>query len=180
MRRRPIILASVVVAAASLLAAGCGGGGSPGVAGAPSATPGPAATGRTAALAFARCMRSHGVAAFPDPDSSGALPKLQVVGARNADPSRFDSASSACRRVAPTGGPGQTITLADRTDYLEAAACMRAHGFPGFPDPTFQANTVSVDVPPSIDQDSAGFRRAATTCTKLIPAGLPYSRSEAP
>jgi hypothetical protein len=69
-----------------------------------------------------------------------------------------------------------TITAADRVDYLKAAACMRTHGFPGFPDPTFPDNGVQVAIPPSIDQDSSRFTNAATICTKLIPAGLPYTR----
>src|SRR5262249_47413490 len=37
----------------------------------------------------------------------------------------------------------QTITPADQADYLQAAACMRSHGVPDFPDPTFENNTVT-------------------------------------
>jgi hypothetical protein len=121
-------------------------------------------------------MRSHGVAAFPDPDSTGDLPKLQVVDARKSNPSGFDSANSACRHLFPNGGNGPTITAADRTDYLKAAACMRSHGFSDFPDPTFPNDSVTVDIPSSINQDSSEFKSAATICTKLIPAGLPYTR----
>jgi hypothetical protein len=79
--------------------------------------------------------------------------------------------------VAPSQGP--TITLADRADYLAAAACMRSHGLSGFPDPTFQDNNVQTDIPSSIDQSSATFKSAAAICTKLIPAGLPYSSRSA-
>ena len=52
---------------------------------------------------------------------------------------------------------------------------MRSHGFPDFPDPTFQNNNVQTNIPSSINQDSSQFKSAATICTKLIPAGLPYS-----
>ena len=95
------------------------------------------------------------------------------------DEIRFDAANSACRHLLPNGGQpqGQTITPTDRTDYLKAAACMRSHGFPEFPDPTFQNNNVRVDIPSSINQDSSQFKSAARICTRLIPVGLPYSRS---
>ena len=53
---------------------------------------------------------------------------------------------------------------------------MRSHGFPDFPDPTFQNDNVQTNIPSSIDQDSSPFKSAAETCTKLIPAGLPYSK----
>jgi hypothetical protein len=84
--------------------------------------------------------------------------------------------------LTPNSGqsPGPTITPADRTDYLKAAACMRSHGYAAFPDPTFQNNTVQARVPSTIDQDSPPFKRVAATCTKLIPAGLPYSSNRAP
>jgi hypothetical protein len=176
--RRPLVFVTgVAVAVFSLLAAGCGGGaGSAGVASVASTTTAGTSTAQNGALDFARCMRSHGVAAFPDPDSTGDLPKLQVVDARKSNPSGFDSANSACRRLLPNGGNGPTITAADRTDYLKAAACMRSHGFSDFPDPTFPNDNVTTDIPSSIDQDSSEFKSAATICTKLIPAGLPYTR----
>jgi hypothetical protein len=54
---------------------------------------------------------------------------------------------------------------------------MRSHGFPDFPDPTFQNDNVQTNIPANVNQDAPPFKRAAATCTKLIPAGLPYSRS---
>jgi hypothetical protein len=73
--------------------------------------------------------------------------------------------------------PTQTITPADQADYLKAAACMRSHGIPDFPDPTFQNNTVTFNIPPSIDKNSPQARSAVAICQKLIPTGLPYSSS---
>jgi hypothetical protein len=183
--RRQLIFASLVaVAAFSLLAAGCGGGSSPGVANVASSTTAATTTTQSATttgngtLAFAHCMRSHGVPTFPDPDRSGEIPKPQAVEARKNDPSGFDAANRACIHLLSNGsyGPTQTITPTERTDYLKAAACMRHHGFPDFPDPTFLGNSVRVDIPSSIDQSSSRFRNAATICTKLIPQGLPYTR----
>jgi hypothetical protein len=187
--RRPLILVSVVAAVASaLLAAGCGGGGSAGVANVPASTAtttvGRSAGGSTQATglaAFASCMRSHGLTNFPDPMSSGGIPKQAVVSAfRAVSVSHARAAQNACNHLLPAGGslsgqPVRTITPQDRQDYLRAAACMRSHGVPDFPDPKFQNNDARVNIPSSINQNSSQFTRAATTCTKLIPAGLPGS-----
>jgi hypothetical protein len=168
--RRPLILGSVVaVAAFSLLAAGCGGGGSPGLARV-------ATTPQAGALAFARCMRSHGIPNWPDPNSDGYFDKSKLRQLRLSVSRVRAIEDSACNHLLPSAGRGYTITPADRVDYLKAAACMRRHGFPDFPDPTFQDNNVTANVPASIDQDSSRFKSAAAICTRLIPAGLPYSR----
>ena len=72
---------------------------------------------------------------------------------------------------------GQTITPADQADYLKAATCMRSHGVSDFPDPTFQNNNVTFNIPPNIDPNSAQAKSAEAVCVKLIPPGLPYSNS---
>jgi hypothetical protein len=175
---RPLILTSVVVLVAlSLLAAGCGGGGSPGVASAASST----TAQQNGPLAFARCMRSHGLPDWPDPTSSGVFDKskLRQTG-YSVSQVRAVEDGPCSHLLGGTSSPGPTITPADRTDYLKAAACMRSHGFPDFPDPTFESNNVQTNIPSSINRDSSPFKRAASTCTKLIPAGLPYSSSSAP
>jgi hypothetical protein len=72
---------------------------------------------------------------------------------------------------------GQTITPADQADYLKAATCMRSHGVSDFPDPTFQNNNVTFNIPPNIDPNSSQAKSAEAICVKLIPPGLPYSNS---
>ena len=180
--RRPSLLASVVaVAAFSLLVAGCGGG-SPRVASVTSSTTAATVAAQYGPVAFSRCMRSHGELNFPDPNSSGVFdgPKLKQLGASGQlrSVSQLRAAQSECNHLLPNGVPlaVQTITLAEQADYLRAAACVRSHGFPGFPDPAFHHGGVSVNVPSSINQNSAQFRSAATTCAKLIPRGLPNVR----
>jgi hypothetical protein len=73
-----------------------------------------------------------------------------------------------------------TVSHADRRDYLRAAACIRSHGFPGFPNPTFRHNTPTFHIPPSVNRDSSNARVAEAICVKLIPPGLPYSNRKAP
>jgi hypothetical protein len=75
--------------------------------------------------------------------------------------------------------PRQTITPADQADYLKAARCMRSHGVPDFPDPTFENNGVKFNIPPNIDPNSSQAKRAEAICVKLIPPGLPYSNGGA-
>jgi hypothetical protein len=169
----------VAVAAFSLLAAGCGGGGSAnGTASTTAATTPP----QNRALAFARCLRSHGLPNWPDPNGSGEFDKSKLRQTGYSLTRVRTVEDGPCKHLVPSSGqsPGPAITPADRADYLKAAACMRSHGFAAFPDPTFQNNTVRTNVPSTIDQDSSRFKSAAATCTKLIPAGLPYSSSSAP
>jgi hypothetical protein len=133
-------LPAVVVAVVALLVAACG------------SSPSPSAGGSTTSasgVAYSACMRSHGVPNFPDPDSSGQLPKgdAQQFGVST---SQYQTAQQTCRHLLPTGGslqqqehqcmqnsdcPAalvQQMLVADR----KLARCMRSHGVPSFPDPT--------------------------------------------
>ncbi|MHB1929129.1 MAG: hypothetical protein ACYCUG_06870, partial [Acidimicrobiales bacterium] len=103
-------------------------------------------------MAYASCMRSHGVPNFPDPDSSGGISKQGVVSALQAVSSaQAQTADNACNHLMPgaglSGQPSQTITTQDQHYYLETAACVRAHGFPNFPDPAFSGGSVSFQIP---------------------------------
>jgi hypothetical protein len=134
-----------------------------------------------AALAYVNCMRTHGEPNMPDPTFNGRHATLHINPNSGVDPSspQFSAATNVCQRLAPHQGGtpgGQTITPAEQADYLKAVACMRSHGFPGFPDPVFQNNNVTFSAVGSrIDTNSSQYRSALTTCQKLIPAGLPYS-----
>jgi len=163
-----------VMAAAASLAAACGGSpSSTGSGGSPNA--GGSANSRS--LAYSRCVRAHGVQNFPDPDSNGQIPKEAAVRAlREVSDSRAKAATHACANLNPAGQGSPTLTAQEQQDYLKAAACMRSHGITNFPDPTFPGGHVSLSIPSGIDTNSRQFTRAAQTCTKLIPAGLPYSR----
>jgi hypothetical protein len=96
----------------------------------------PRSTDTQKALAFSRCMRAHGIARFPDPGSGGTLPKEtpQQLGVGS---SQYQHADAACRHLLPNGGGGQTQAQLRQliARELKVAACMRAHGDSGFPDP---------------------------------------------
>jgi hypothetical protein len=150
--RRAAVMAGGVLAVGVVVAA-CGGGPStPGVAtGSTTTTASPSAGGstqRAGLLAYSSCMRSHGVPNFPDPTSSGGIPKQAVISAQSAvSHSQVTAADSHCAHLLPAGGlsgrPSQTVTVQDQQYYLNAVACMRSHGITNFPDPVFSGGGVS-------------------------------------
>jgi hypothetical protein len=150
----PHIPASLLaLAALSLLAAGCGSGSSPssvasiksdaGGASSTSSTPSvPTAQSRTqmeqAAVAFAGCMRSHGVPGFPDPTTSPHGFK-ESLNPSKVHAAAFGPAEAACRHLLPAGGPSggsPARSQAQIAEILAFARCIRSHGVPSFPDPT--------------------------------------------
>jgi hypothetical protein len=62
----------------------------------------PTAAQQQAMLRFARCMRSHGVPNFPDPQPGGALDLAQKVAAPNTP--QFKASEHTCRNFVP-GAP---------------------------------------------------------------------------
>jgi len=168
---------------------GCGGGSTtPSVAtvSTPTATS-PAAGGGTQAtglLAYASCMRSHGVPNFPDPSGGEGISKQADIRAtQDVSPSLAHAAERECRSALPAGGslsgrPIQTIPAQDQRFYLQAAACMRSHGITNFPDPSFSNGQVEfLMLEHLVDIHSTQFTHAYQACRKLIPGGLPDSGS---
>jgi hypothetical protein len=160
--RRPFLPASVIaVAALSLLAAGCGGG---------SSTTAASTTAQSGTLAYAQCMHSHGVPNFPDPTSSGEIPKDKIVPLVGSP--QFQVAERACLHVMPAGGLGpQAPAVPTHTrlaDALAFARCMRARGFPSFPDPTKQGQlTAQMVTAAGIDLHQPDLLRAGLACVPV-------------
>ena len=153
-----------VMALTGLLATACGGGSSP------AASVAGGATRAQAALAYARCMRSHGVPDFPDPDSDGNF----HVG-NNSVSSQETAANQVCNHLLNVGtqlNAAQTQhTLSQLVKY---AQCMRAHGVPNFPDP--QITNGGIGVPGGFTFDTSGrnlgqkspqYQAAAQACQSL-------------
>lgn len=144
-------------------------------------TSSPAANGKFAAwLAYSRCMRSHGMPNFPDP-TQVAGGGIQISGSRsgiNPNSPLYQSTQQACSRLLPNGGrPAAADQQRELTWMRHASHCMRAHGFPGFPDPTLSAPSnraaystimsndgVWLAIPSSVDVRSPLFDRAAAAC----------------
>jgi hypothetical protein len=130
------------------------------------------------AVAYSACVRAHGVPNFPDPKVSTNGDEVKVAIAVNPSISgnpHFQSAQEACRKLLPGGGPGagsnHQISPQEQSQYLKAAACIRSHGIPNFPDPTFSGGGVHVSQK-GINLHSPQARAAEEACQSLIPGGL--------
>ncbi|MGH3265445.1 MAG: hypothetical protein ACRDNS_26020, partial [Trebonia sp.] len=123
------VAAAVATAGLALLAAGCGGAGSRvaqlGSTTTRNANASGSSTEEGGALAFSRCMRSHRVPAYPDPSSSGLLPKKtpQQLG---VSPATFEAAQGACIHLVPNGGRPTPAQVAQYRSVMSIyARCIR-------------------------------------------------------
>jgi hypothetical protein len=102
-RPSPARTAAAVIATAVLvlLAAACGGSGSS--AGSDGAANAGVSTTSASAVAYSACMRSHGVPNYPDPDSSGQLPKPDAhhLGVSST---QLQATQQACQHLPPNTG----------------------------------------------------------------------------
>lgn len=77
----------------------------------------------------------------------------------------------ACRKYLPGSGP-PGMTPSQKAEWVTAmsqfAACMRANGVQGFPDPT-GAGTFPSGFFNRVDPDSSRFQGALETCRPLEP-----------
>ena len=158
-----VTVAVVVLASLALLAAGCGGSASPTV-----------TVGSTAgdAVAFAHCLRSNGVSAWPDPNSSGAFPAAtKQIASSNP---RFPAAQRACKHLLPNGGSGPSPAeqQQNRATALRFSQCMRSHGVRNFPDPGSDGR-IPDPATLGIDQGAPRFEAANQACGAYRPPYMP-------
>jgi hypothetical protein len=172
-----------VAVACAIAMAGCGSGAKPSSS---------ASDGDTAGIKLAQCMRAQGVPSFPDPGSTGGAFGQQIVRS-GIDPQSpaFQSAMSACQKLAPAGkaafGPSSETR---KVKLVKLAECMRARGLRMFPDPTTSASSapasgviiassgpggsVSLSVPQTMIQ-SPSFKQAATACGFPVPGAAKHA-----
>src|ERR1700726_1641621 len=185
----PRLTAIIAAAALVLLAAACSASPSPTGSGGSSAG---GAAGSPSAIGYSACVRSQGVPNYPDPDSSGQLPKgdAQQFGVST---SQYQAARQACRHLLPTGGSlqQQEYQCMPNTDCPPAlvqrmltamrklARCMRSHGVPNFPDPTpdsqgpfFNITKVGISDAASHTQQ---FEAKLNECDRLVGGNAPES-----
>jgi hypothetical protein len=128
--------------------------------------------GLASALAFARCMRSHAVPNFPDPDNQGDFPPFQTGVSKQTS----TAANDACKHLIPSGGGGGAETQADQQKLafaLKVAPCMRSHGFPTYPDPTTSSQGSGTRFEGTgIDTKSPLFQAAETKCEQQARQAL--------
>jgi hypothetical protein len=156
----------------ALAVAGCGGGDkTSGVASlggdkpTPTTSPGSGGGDSTQAdLAYARCMRQHGVN-MPDPkvDANGRTEWRLPSGIRKDDP-RLKAAQQACRQYRANGGQAQRPSPQQQQEMLAFARCMRQHGI-NIPDPQPDGRVDTSGVNP----DDPKFKAAERACPGFRP-----------
>jgi hypothetical protein len=166
-RSRRVATLAIAAAGAAVLAAACGGG-------RPAAAPGAHPGGLTAQTvdAFALCVREHGVAGFYVSRTYGGHYNgagLNLAGWHSTPVTPgspvLQSALKACNHLLGLHRNPAAATSAQLRSAVKAAACMRAHGFADYPDPTEQnGQIVEPPLPTSIDTSSPQFQSATETC----------------
>jgi hypothetical protein len=154
----------IVVLSTGLLA-GCGGG----------AHTSSSAKVMSGALAYANCMRSHGVPDFPDPNGQGefqlhtVFENGHVTQGEDLVPSSpaFRAGERAC---GPFGSAGRLVPAAQEEhafkQALKAAVCMRTDGVPNYPDPKLIDGSIDQEFNGKFNPDSPAFQRAAKKCAR--------------
>jgi hypothetical protein len=121
---------------------------------------------RQADLAFARCMRQHGVN-MPDPkvEANGRTEWQLPSGMRKDDP-RLKAAQQACRQYRANGGQAQRPSPQQQQEMVAFARCMRQHGI-NIPDPKPDGTVDMRGI--GVDRDAPKFKAAERACPGFRP-----------
>ena len=118
----------------------------PGAGGATAGAPSASATvlaPEDAMLAWAQCMRDHGVDV---PDSTDG--HYRLGDAEGLAPGLAEAADDACepwQRMAESGAGAEPLTAEEKQTFLDHAQCMRDRGW-DMPDPTFDGGRVESEL----------------------------------
>ena len=114
-------------------------------------------------------MRSHGAPNFPDPvltPSGGYGYRTSGIDPNSA---AFEGALQACKALpSPWQPTGPQLSLSQQQAWLTWAQCVRAHGVPNFPDPTFSGH--AVQVPGAGGSRSPQLQSAMEACKQQMPS----------
>ena len=156
-----------------MLASGCGGSPESHVAQLGSTTTSPQLSSATAqasgAVAFSRCVRSHGVPAYPDPSDGGLLPK-ETPQQLGVSPSQLQAAQKACIHLVPGGGFGRRRPAwSEQRKVIEVCRLHPSRPVPNMPDPDSRGH---LDIGPGtgVNVNGPAFEAAYAVCkSDLLP-----------
>lgn len=95
---------------------------------------------------LAACFRTHGLPTFPDPVvSTDGVPQFPDSAPRT--PSSAQQALATAARLPAGSTTAPVLSAAKYRQLLRFASCVRAHGFPAWPDPNTHGQFI---LPPSI------------------------------
>jgi hypothetical protein len=139
-------------------------------------------------------MRSRGVPNFPDPPSTGQVPKTtpQLLGVSSI---QLQAAQTACRPLYPDNGEAGRVLTRDSLGQCEEtgdcpqalvqsamtalrtyAQCVRSHGLPSWPDPALDSegrpgfNLLHVQ---GFNPNSPQTSNIMQECYRVMPGGVP-------
>lgn len=126
------------------------------------------------ALAYARCLRGHGLPSWPDPGRDGEFDKSRLTTqALGAGAAQIQAAQTACRSLLPARGtPSPSRRARVTAQALAFSRCIRSHGVPRFPDPG-SSGRIPDPASAGVDQGSPQFERANRDCRALRPPYIP-------
>ena len=154
-----------------LVLAACGGASGSGSA--------PTATNRSQSaslVAFAACMRSHGVPSFPDPTTGPEGPNsfgidgyiFNLPANLDTQSPAYETANQNCQKLIQNAGGGfHPLPEKAREAAFAHARCMRAQGVPNFPDPVVSTSDGGISVRsggPGMNPQSPAFQHAQKVC----------------
>lgn len=155
--------ALAVMADIILLASGCGGSSSSN----PDASSSVGTSNAAKAVAYANCMRAHGVNISVG--SNGSLGS-GGNGSGSGSAQQNQTAQNDCRHLLPNGGqPNQAAQGQALNQALKYSKCMRSHGVPDFPDPTDNGNGGITFG--HVNGKTPAYAKANQTCQSLLPGG---------
>ena len=137
---------------------------------------------RPSLLAFATCMRTHGVLDYPDPKPPGQIPTTPIAqpapgGGFTANPNSpaYQIASNDCKSLAVATKLGASQSSQVLTAELNFAVCMRTHGVPNYPDPANTGEIGNNGAIRGVDPSSPAVQGAEEKCSQVLsrPHGHP-------
>lgn len=170
-----IMAAVIATVALALLAAACGGSSSS--SGPPNSTSAGTST-HSQLLAFTRCVRSHGVPDFPDPQAGASNAKFPSAQQLRIGSSQLNAAETGCQHLLPAGiddrfRPAEVPHLL--SGMVNFSRCMRHHGVQNWPDPTVGSggrpgfDLVGIT---GLDASSPQTMTKIHECSHLLPRAL--------
>lgn len=142
---------------------------------------------KPSALAFARCMRAHGIHNWPDPNRNGQFNKTQTTLQKlGVSHSQLQAADKACQYLYPNTGQSQQASDQQMMNAMfRFARCMRAHGVPHWPDPLAESDPGQPNTPgfprnmPGVNQNAPQVKHALKDCQHFL-AGIGYAKGGYP
>jgi hypothetical protein len=152
--RHPLLAIPAITLMLALVATGCGHDSS-------------GTDSEASGLKYSQCMRSQGVAWYPDPLPNGDMVASEPPG---DDHQKLKAAEQACRKYNPVN-EANPVSAADLAKLRKMSQCMRDQGITNYPDPDTNG-AVNLDKSSGISPDDPSFTKALAVCKRYGPAAV--------